>query len=114
MTQRVILFFILATSHLFTAYSAEKPKLNQTMIVEVSCGQCQFNLPGKGCDLAIRIKGKAYYVDGTKIDNHGNAHAKNGFCNAILKARVKGHIKDGRFSVETFKLVSAKKEKSKK
>ena len=33
----------------------------------------------KGCDLAIRIDGKSYFVEGTKIDDHGDAHANDGF-----------------------------------
>ena len=28
----------------------------------------------KGCDLAVRIDGKSYFVEGTKIDEHGDAH----------------------------------------
>lgn len=56
--------------------------------VEASCGQCQFKLEGKGCDLAVRIGEKAYFVDGTSIDQHGDAHASDGFCEAIRKAEV--------------------------
>jgi hypothetical protein len=74
--------------------------------VEASCGQCQFKLPGKGCDLAVRINGKAYFVDGTSIDEHGDAHAQDGFCEAIRKAKVQGEIKNGRFAATYFKLVS--------
>jgi Family of unknown function (DUF6370) len=82
-------------------------------IVEVSCGQCKFGLPGKSCDLAVRINGKAYFADGTTIDEHGDAHAKEGFCNAIQKAQVQGEIVGNRFKVTYFKLISAKKKKSK-
>ena len=82
-------------------------------IVEASCGQCKFGLPGKSCDLAVRIKGRSYFVDGTAIDSHGDAHAKDGFCNAIRKAEVQGEIIDNRFKATYFKLipVSTKKEK---
>jgi predicted acyltransferase (DUF342 family) len=74
-------------------------------IAEVSCGQCQFGMEAKGCDLAIRIKGKSYFVDGTKIDDHGDAHAKHGFCSTIRKAEVIGEIKDNRFVVSYFNLL---------
>jgi hypothetical protein len=49
--------------------------------VEAACGECRFGLPGSGCDLAVRIDGVAYFVDGTGIDDHGDAHAQDGFCN---------------------------------
>lgn len=75
-------------------------------MVEASCGQCQFHMTGKkGCDLAVRIDGKAYFVDGTKIDDHGDAHASDGFCEAIRKAEVQGEIVDGRFKATYFKLL---------
>jgi Family of unknown function (DUF6370) len=75
-------------------------------IVEAACGQCQFHLPGKSCDLAVRIKGKAYFIDNATIDAYGDAHATNGFCNAISKAAVQGTIVNDRFVVSYFKLVS--------
>lgn len=77
--------------------------------VEASCGQCQFHMEGKGCDLAVRIDGKAYYVDGTSIDEHGNAHAKDGFCEAVREAEVQGEVVDNRFRVSYFKLLPEKK-----
>ena len=93
--------------------SAQKTKANisvadstkKTEIVETACGQCQFHLPGKGCNLAVRIKGKAYFVDGTGIDSHGDAHAQQGFCNAISKAEVQGTVVNNRFNVTYFKLL---------
>ncbi len=83
-----------------------KPDLSKkTDTVETACGECRLGLPGKSCDLAVRINGKAYFVDGTSIDEHGNAHAKDGFCNAIRKAAVQGEIVDNRFKVTYFKLI---------
>jgi hypothetical protein len=81
--------------------------------VEAACGQCKFGLKGKGCDLAIRINNKAYFVDGTDIDSHGDAHDEHGFCNAIRKATVQGELKGDRFVVSYFKLMSGT-EKTKK
>ena len=63
--------------------------------VEAACGECQFGLPGSGCDLAVRIDGVAYFVDGTSIDDHGDAHAQDGFCNAIRFADVEPDRADG-------------------
>ena len=56
--------------------------------VEAACGQCKLGLEGSGCDLAARIDGAAFFVDGTKIDDHGDAHAEDGFCKAIRHAKV--------------------------
>ncbi|WP_426492614.1 DUF6370 family protein [Hymenobacter sp. 102] len=73
--------------------------------VEASCGQCRLGLPGKGCDLAVRIDGKAYFVEGTTIDSHGDAHAKDGFCQAIRKAEVQGQVVNNQFVATYFKLL---------
>jgi hypothetical protein len=75
--------------------------------VEAACGQCKFGLKGKGCSLAVRINGQAYFVDGTAIDDHGDAHAKDGFCNAIRQASVQGSVVKGRFKATYFQLLQA-------
>ncbi len=73
-------------------------------VVEASCGQCQFELPGEGCSLAVRIDGVAYFVDGSDIDSHGDAHSAHGLCNAIRSATVEGDVEDGRFVARSFVL----------
>jgi hypothetical protein len=80
-------------------------------IVETACGECQFKLSGKGCDLAVRIDGRSYFVDGTDIDSHGDAHAKDGFCNAVRKAEVQGEIVNDRFKVTYFKVLKSPEKK---
>jgi hypothetical protein len=30
----------------------------ESRIVEAACGECQFSMPGTGCDLAVRIDGQ--------------------------------------------------------
>jgi len=85
---------------------AQPDSTKKIQIVEASCGQCQFHLAGKGCDLAVRINGKSYFVDGTSIDDHGDAHAKDGFCEAIRKAKVQGEIVNNRFKATYFKLIT--------
>lgn len=76
-----------------------------SLVVEAACGECQFGLPGAGCDLAVRIDGQAYFVDGTGIDDHGDAHASDGFCNAVRHARVTGEVINGRFVARSFELL---------
>ena len=98
--KKMIFFLMLLITALF--YSQQK----SSQIVEVACGQCQFDLKQKkGCDLAVRINGKSYFVEGTKIDDHGDAHAKDGFCNAVRKAEVIGEIINDKFVVSYFKLL---------
>ncbi len=74
-------------------------------IAEVSCGECKFKMAGSSCDLAIRLNGKSYFIDGTKIDEHGDAHANDGFCETIRKAEVQGEVINNRFKVSYFKLL---------
>lgn len=82
------------------------PDADKTIqLVEAACGQCRLGVPGKSCNLAVRINSKTYFVDGTDIDSHGDAHAKDGFCEAIRKAEVQGVIEDDRFKATYFKLV---------
>lgn len=81
----------------------ETSKINQT--VNASCGICNFNMTGDECDLAVEINGKYYYTVGSGIDEHGDSHADDGFCNAIRKAEVVGEIKHDVFYIESFKLL---------
>ena len=112
----IFLFFSFAITSVYSQNAKDTmsiPNPNKKIqVVEVACGECRLGLPGKSCDLAVRIKGKAYFVDGTSIDEHGDAHAKEGFCNAISKAEVQGEIVNDRFKATYFKLIPAKKKKS--
>jgi hypothetical protein len=98
-------FFAIILSCFAFVASAQTDTTQKAQLVEASCGQCKFGLKAKGCDLAVRINGKAYFVDGTAIDDHGDAHADDGFCNAIRKAEVKGEVVNGRFKASYFKLL---------
>ena len=89
-----------------TTESQKGNNISINQVVEAACGQCQLGITEKsGCDLAIRIDGKSYFVDGTSIRDHGDAHAADGFCAAIRKANVKGEIIDGRFKAESFTVI---------
>jgi len=99
----LFLFVCIATN------AQDKPK---TQIVEASCGQCQFGMKSKsGCDLAVRIDGKSYFVDGTDIHKHGDAHAADGFCSTVRKAEVVGEVKNDRFVASSFKLLPIENQK---
>ena len=75
--------------------------------VELSCGQCQFGLTSQdGCDLAVRIDDKAYFVDGADIDDFGDAHdIDSGFCEVVRTAQVSGELIDNRYQVKSVKLL---------
>jgi hypothetical protein len=97
------LFSILVLFICISVNAQDKPK---TQTVEAACGQCQFGMKGKGgCDLAVRVDGKSYFVDGTDIHKHGDAHAADGFCSTIRKAEVVGEVKDNKFIASSFKLL---------
>ena len=94
--------------------NAQEPKeVINNKIVAASCGQCKFDMKGGGCDLAVKIDGKSYFVDGSKIDDHGDAHAKDGFCATIRQAEVSGTIVNNRFVATSFKLLPNKKNSKK-
>ena len=94
-----------------------QPKINTTQqsnraseqieafVAEVSCGQCNFELDGSGCDLAIRLKTVGYFVDGISIDDLGDPHDDNGLCNKIRLAKVQGKVKDARFFATSIELL---------
>ncbi|HEU4472995.1 MAG TPA: DUF6370 family protein [Flavisolibacter sp.] len=100
------LIFVLVILFSAPAAFSQIADSTQTRTVEAACGQCQFGLKGKGCNLAVRVKDKAYFVDGTGIDDHGDAHAQDGFCNAVRKAAVKGKLVKGRFRASYFRLIA--------
>ena len=81
---------------------------NKKITVEASCGQCQFKMQWKGCSLAVRINNHSYFVDNANIDQFGDAHANDGFCNAIRKANVTGKIVNDKFIVASFELIDKK------
>ena len=97
---------ILILSLLILVSCARKPAIKE--VAEVSCGQCNFDLDiENGCDLAVRLDGVAYFIDGANIDDFGDAHDKNtGFCNVIRKAEVEGKIEEGRFKASSVILIN--------
>lgn len=73
--------------------------------VEVSCGKCQFGMSGRGCHMAVKINGTAYYADGADIESFGEAHGEEGLCNTVKKAAVQGRVVNGRFKITYIKLL---------
>ncbi|WP_277016450.1 DUF6370 family protein [Flavobacterium lindanitolerans] len=105
----LLLSFSVSAQNSSAKQTNPKKTAPKSQIVEASCGQCQFGMKGHGCDLAVRIDGKPYFVDGSGIDDHGDAHASDGFCSKIRKAEVTGEVKNNRFVATSFKLLPEKK-----
>lgn len=98
------LSILVVSLSLFSCASVkETSKISQ--VANVSCGICNFKMTGEECDLAVEIDGKYYYTVGSGIDEHGDSHASDGFCNAIRKADVVGEIKHGVFYIESLKVL---------
>lgn len=110
MKKIVLAAFTLLLSVSVFSQAAKKAKMvldsnKEVYVLEASCGTCMFKMKGDGCKLAVRFKGKDYFVAGTGIDDHGDAHDQEGFCNAISKAKVQGSVKGDVFKVSYFELL---------
>jgi hypothetical protein len=105
--------FLFVFSHFVLSAMGQVKETKQTLpdstkkvqVVEAACGECQFGMTGDDCDLAIRIDSKTYFVDGTHIDSHGDAHSEDGFCKTIRKAEVQGEVVNNRFKSTYFRLL---------
>ena len=85
--------------------SSRAAAASEGMTVVAGCSTCIFDMSGStGCDLAVKIDGTAYLVTGSDIDDHGDAHAADGLCNASRDAVVEGRIEGGRFVATSFSL----------
>ena len=105
---------ILILTILLASLTVNAQKKEKAYKVIASCGSCQLDMNSEtGCALAIKFGGKKYWVDGTRIADHGDQHAEDGFCEATRKAEVKGTFEGNRFIVTSFTLISDKKKKAK-
>jgi hypothetical protein len=65
---------------------------------EVACSHCVYHMDGaNGCELAVKLDGKTYLVDGAKLDTHE-------WCERSLNAVVSGSVENGRFVASSLKL----------
>ena len=73
--------------------------------VLASCGMCNFGMDRKdGCSLAIMVGESKFKVKGVGIEDYGNSHAEDGFCNAVRVASVVGNVKKNVCFLESFEL----------
>lgn len=89
--------------------SADKNPLEPTLetgSAKAGCATCIFQMKGvEGCKLAIEIDGRQYLVQGSDIDDHGDAHASDALGNTARYAHAKGRISSDRFIAEEFCLL---------
>ena len=106
--KKLFLLLPLTLSLLLAGCAARQTVTLQTpTVVEAACGECKFRMEGKDCELAIRIDGRSYFVDGVNEKSLGDPHAADGICNAIRQARVTGEVRRGRFAASSFELLPA-------
>ena len=102
----VIILFVGSALHAQSNQGYGKADNRKPMLeVEAGCGMCMFGLKDKDCLLSIRKDDKVLHVRGTGIDDHGDAHGDDGFCNATHRARVQGLTKGESFIVTYFELI---------
>lgn len=99
-----ILFAIVLAS---CATTKNTPKIID-QVVKTSCGTCNFEMTADECELAVEIDGKHYFVEGSTIDAHGDAHNEIGLCSTVREAKVIGEIKNGVFVATKFELIEIK------
>jgi len=75
---------------------------------EAACGQCLWKMSGQSasshCDLAVRVGDRYGFVEGSGLDDHGDAHADDGLCCAVRRAEVSGVWRGARFVAIRFEL----------
>lgn len=99
--KKLLFFFALVLS---VGLFAQKKYENQT--VEAACAMCQFKVKTeKGCNMAVKIDGKVYNVEGLDKKTFGDAHAADGYCKVMKKAVVSGEVRNGKFYASSFKYV---------
>ena len=71
-----------------------------------SYSMCNFGKNNKKCSLVIQINEKAYNVKGSNIDDHGDSHANDGYCNVIKKIYVEGRVRGKSFTANKMEFPS--------
>ena len=89
-------------SHSYSSYSTgllesvpDNKRINGNVLV--SCGMCNFLTEDNDCSLSIKIGKNTFAVKGVNIDDHGDSHARDGYCNVIKKTYVEGIIRKNEF-----------------
>lgn len=112
MTRSLIAILGLLTALTGCGQKAESPTISippeAPRIVDAGCGRCLFGRKeDKKCNLAIKVDGKSYFVDGFHIKQFGNPDLDGGMCKRVHKAKVAGEVANSRFVASAFELAVA-------
>ena len=69
-----------------------------------SCGMCNFDTNDRTCGLSVKIGKDILKVANVDIDTHVDSHAKDGFCNVVRIANLKGKVKKNKLYADSFSL----------
>jgi hypothetical protein len=77
--------------------------------IQIGCSMCVYKMAGStDCELAAVVNGETYLVEGSGIDDHGDAHAADGLCNMARQARATGRVEGERLRVTALVAESTK------
>ena len=74
--------------------------------VLISCGMCNFMVNDNECSLAIKVGRNILSVKDVGIDEHGDSHARDGYCHVIKRVYVEGKVDKMNFVPERIELPS--------
>ena len=74
--------------------------------VLISCGMCNFMNGDNDCALAIKVGRNVLSLKDVGIDDHGDSHAKDGYCNVIKKVYVEGKVRGKTFKANKLEFPS--------
>ena len=104
-----ILFF---SKSLAQEYRPYKNSMKVNMIVDSSCGKCQFgDKTIKECMLAVKINSDYYYINDVDSGIFDSKAKNSELCKVIKKAHITGELADESFYLYTFKFKGYKRRK---
>ena len=74
--------------------------------VLISCGMCNFMNGDNDCALTIKVGPNVLSLKDVGIDDHGDSHAKDGYCNVIKKVYVEGRVRGKTFKANKMEFPS--------
>jgi len=90
---------------LFVIVGCEK----STQTVKAGCALCIYEMEGvSGCELAVKVDGKAHLVSGIEMDDLGDAHAEDGLCSMERQVKAAGKVEGDRFVATKIELLPQK------
>ena len=67
---------------------------------------CNFMNGDNDCALAIKVGRDVLSLKDVGIDDHGDSHAKDGYCNVIKKVYVEGRVRGKTFKANKMEFPS--------